>query len=163
MTPTSPVPEAPAAGGSAADEGTLRALEFRAIVELLAAATSFEPSRELALATLPVADAKHVSLLQDQTDEADRLIGDQAQATIGGARDIRGALERASRGGRLTTAELLEIADTLVATERFAARLRDWRGPHLAGVRDALDPSPDLAQRIARSVDESGELLDTAS
>ena len=163
MTPTSPVPEAPAAGGSAADEGTLRALEFRAIVELLAAATSFEPSRELALATLPVADAKHVSLLQDQTDEADRLIGEQAQATIGGARDIRGALERASRSGRLTPAELLEIADTLIATEKFATRLRDWRGTHLAGVRDALDPAPDLAQRIGRSVDESGELLDTAS
>ena len=163
MTPTSPVPEAPAARGSAADEGTLRALEFRAIVELLAAATSFEPSRELALATLPVADAKHVSLLQDQTDEADRLIGEQAQATIGGARDIRGALERASRSGRLTPAELLEIADTLIATEKFATRLRDWRGTHLAGVRDALDPAPDLAQRIGRSVDESGELLDTAS
>jgi len=157
------VPEAPAARGSAADEGTLRALEFRAIVELLAAATSFEPSRELALATLPVADAKHVSLLQDQTDEADRLIGEQAQATIGGARDIRGALERASRSGRLTPAELLEIADTLIATEKFATRLRDWRGTHLAGVRDALDPAPDLAQRIGRSVDESGELLDTAS
>ena len=157
------MPEAPAARGSAADEGTLRALEFRAIVELLAAATSFEPSRELALATLPVADAKHVSLLQDQTDEADRLIGEQAQATIGGARDIRGALERASRSGRLTPAELLEIADTLIATEKFATRLRDWRGTHLAGVRDALDPAPDLAQRIGRSVDESGELLDTAS
>jgi DNA mismatch repair protein MutS2 len=30
-------------------------------------------------------------------------------------------------------------------------------------VRDALDAAPDLRQRIGRSVDESGEVLDTAS
>ena len=163
MTRTSRVAERRTAAGSAADAGTLRALEFAAIVDLLAEMTAFEPSREMALATEPVADARHVALLHDQTDEADRLIGEQAQATIGGARDIRGALDRALRGGRLTPAELLEIADTLVATERFGARLRDWRGSHLGEVRDALDSSPDLAERIGRSVDESGELLDTAS
>jgi DNA mismatch repair protein MutS2 len=70
---------------------------------------------------------------------------------------------RASRGGRLTAAELLDIGETLVATERFAARLRSWRGPHLSGVRDELDPAPDLAERIGRSIDDSGELLDSAS
>jgi len=161
MTRTSPVADTPA--GSAAAEGTLRALEFGAIVEQLAAATAFEPSRELALATLPLADAVHVGLLGDQTDEADRLMAEQAQASIGGARDIRGALERASRGGRLTPQELLDVGETLVATERFAARLKTWTGPHLAGVRNLLDPEPELAQRIARSVDESGELLDSAS
>lgn len=161
MTRTSPAADVGA--GVAADQGTLRALEFAAIVDQLAAATAFEPARELALATLPMADASHVALLQDQTDEADRLVAEQAQASIGGARDIRGALERASRGGRLTPAELLEVAETAGATERFAARLSTWRGPHLSAVRDALDPAPELAQRIVRSVDESGELLDSAS
>jgi DNA mismatch repair protein MutS2 len=160
MTRASPVAEV---AGAAADAGTLRALEFAAIVEQLAALTSFGPSRELAEEALPMADAVLVGLLQDQTDEADRLLTEQAQATIGGARDVRPALERASRGGRLTAAELLEIGETLVATERFAARLSTWRGPHLSAVRDDLDPAPGLAQRIARSVDESGELLDTAS
>ena len=161
MTLTSPIAE-PAAG-SAADAGTLRALEFGTIVEQLAGHTSFEPSRELALATQPVADNAHVGLLQDQTDEADRLLTDQAQASIGGARDIRAALERAGRGGRLTPAELLEVGETLEATERFATRLKAWNGPHLSGIRDALDPAPELAARIARSIDEGGEILDTAS
>jgi DNA mismatch repair protein MutS2 len=161
MTRTSPAPEGLA--GSAADAGTLRALEFAAIVEQLAAHTAFLPSHEMAMASLPVADAAHVTLLQDQTDEADRLLGEQAQASIGGARDIRAALERAGRGGRLTPAELLEIGDTLVATDRFEARLRTWRGVHLGAVRDALDPAPELAERITRSIDDAGELLDTAS
>jgi DNA mismatch repair protein MutS2 len=160
MTPTSPAAD-PA--GVAADGGTLRALEFAAIVEQLAALTSFAPSRELAEQALPMADPVHVGLLQDQTDEADRLLSEQAQASIGGARDIRAALERAGRGGRLTPAELLEIAETLIATERFAARLGAWRGQHLSDVREELDAAPELAQRIGRSVDESGELLDSAS
>ncbi|MDQ2689286.1 MAG: endonuclease MutS2, partial [Chloroflexota bacterium] len=153
MSPTSP----------AADDGTLRALEFGAIVEQLAGLASFEPSRELALATSPVTDAAHVGLLQDQTDEADRLLAEQAQATIGGARDIRAALDRAARGGRLTAGDLLDIRETLAASERFRARLSAWREPHLAGIRDELDPAPELAERIGRSVDESGELLDSAS
>ena len=161
MTATDPVPDL--AEGVAADAGTLRALEFAAIVEQLAARTAFDPSRELALALRPVGDPVHVGLLQDQTDEAARLIADQAQASIGGARDIRGALDRAARGGRLTADELRDIAATLEATGRFGDRLKTWRDPHLAGVRDELDAAPELAARIARSIDEAGELLDSAS
>ncbi len=160
MTRTSPDADRPSV---AADEGTLRALEFGAIVERLASLTSFEPARELAGAAVPSPDAVHVSLLHDQTDEAARLLDDQAQATIGGARDIRASLDRAARGGRLTAAELLEVADTLDATARFEERLRSWREPHLAGLREELDAAPELAQRIGRSVDESGEILDSAS
>jgi DNA mismatch repair protein MutS2 len=149
--------------GSAADGGTLRALEFAAIIERLAARTSFQPSRELAEATTPVGDAAHVALLQDQTDEAAKLLQEQSQATIGGARDVRQALGRAARGGRLTPADLLDIGETLRATGLFAARLSDWRAPHLASIRDELDDAPQLQGRIARSVDEAGEILDSAS
>jgi DNA mismatch repair protein MutS2 len=160
MTRTSPDADRPSV---AADEGTLRALEFGSIVDRLASLTSFEPARELAAALLPSPDAVHVGLLHDQTDEAARLLDDQAQATIGGARDIRASLDRAARGGRLTAAELLEVGDTLEATARFEDRLRSWREPHLAGLREELDAAPELAQRIGRSIDEGGEILDSAS
>ncbi|MGQ0607691.1 MAG: endonuclease MutS2 [Chloroflexota bacterium] len=160
MTRISPAAER---ASVAADEGTLRALEFGAIVEQLAELTGFEPARELALALVPSPDPVLVGLLQDQTAEAGQLLDDQAQASIGGARDIRGALDRAGRGGRLTPAELIEIADTLEATRRFGERLAGWRAPHLAELRDELDPAPELAARIGRSVDESGEILDSAS
>ncbi len=165
MTPTSPAADLDRspAPGAAADPGTLRALEFSAIVERLAARTAFAPSRELAEASVPVVNARHVALLQEQTDEAARLLDEQAQATVGGARDIRPPLERARRGGRLTPAELLEVADTLRATTLFAARLGSWRGRHLAELRDLLDDAPPLRERIERSVDESGEVLDSAS
>jgi DNA mismatch repair protein MutS2 len=161
MTPTDHSAEPVA--GAAADAGTLRALEFGPIVQQLAELTAFGPSRELAEALLPLADAVHVGLLQDQTDEASRLLTEQSQATIGGARDVRQALERARRGGRLAPTDLLEIADTLRATATFAARLTEWRGTHLAAVRDELDDAPQLRARIERTVDEGGEILDSAS
>ena len=151
------------APGVAADPGTLRALEFAAIVEQLGAFTAFAPSRELAEATLPLSDPVHVGLLHEQTDEATRLLGEQSQASIGGARDVRQALERAQRGGRLAPSDLLEIAETLRATGLFAARLTEWKGPHLASVRAELDDAPPLRARIERTVDEAGEILDSAS
>jgi len=160
---TRTAPDAEPAPGTAADASTLRALEFAAIVDQLATLTAFAPSREMAEATMPVADATHVGLLQDQTDEAARLLDEQAQATIGGARDVRGALERARRGGRLTAAELLDIAETCRATGLFSARLQSWRGRHLSEVRDVLDAAPALRERIERSVDEAGQILDSAS
>ena len=151
------------APGAAADAGSLRALEFAEIVAQLTALTAFPPSRELAAATTPLADAAHVALLHDQTDEAARLLTEQSQATIGGVRDVRQALERARRGGRLAPTDLLEIAETLRATGLFAARLVGWRGTHLASVRSDLDDAPQLRTRIERSVDEAGEILDSAS
>ena len=161
MSPTAR--DADPAPGAAADPGTLRALEFAAIVEQLAGLTAFAPSRELAEETAPLGDATHVGLLHDQTDEATRLLDEQAQATIGGARDIRQALERARRGGRLSPADLLDVAETLRATGLFAARLDEWRGTHLAAVRADLDAAPELRARIERTVDEGGEILDSAS
>ncbi len=149
--------------GVAADADTLRALEFAAITARLAELTAFGPSRELALATAPVGDSVHVGLLNDQTDEAARLVDGQSQAGIGGARDIRLAIDRASRGGRLTTDEFLAVADTARAAGQFRERLREWRLPQFAALRDDLDPETALRERIERSVDPAGELLDSAS
>lgn len=145
------------------DEASLRALEFAAITERLAAHTAFGPSHELAEKLLPVGDAVHVGLLQDQTDEAARLLELHPEATIGGARDIRSALSRARRGGRLKPPDLLDVSGTLYATDQFRRRLARWPGPQLGGVREELEPAPALRERIERSIDPSGEILDAAS
>src|SRR5689334_22603427 len=51
----------PLQAGAAADAATLRALEFGAVIEMLAVRTAFTPSRELAEASVPVADSRHVA------------------------------------------------------------------------------------------------------
>ena len=137
---TRTAPDAEPAAGAAADPGTLRALEFDAIVEMLSELTAFGPSRELAAAIQPMADARHVSLLQDQTDEAVRLLDDQAQASIGGARDVRAPIGRARRGGRLTAMELLDVAETreppsCSAHGWPAGRRRTWRSCATSWIR----------------------------
>jgi DNA mismatch repair protein MutS2 len=162
MNRTSPDPDSPAAG-AAADPGTLRALEFGEIVARLAALTAFAPSRELAEATLPSADAALVALLNDQTDEAANLVERQPQAGVGGARDIRVPLQRAARGGRLAPLELFDIGVTLYAVGQLRAQLSGPRGPRLAALREALNEVLELRERIERSIDEGGEILDTAS
>ena len=63
----------------------------------------------------------------------------------------------------LTAQELLDVAETCHATGLFASRLAAWRGRHLAELRDALDPAAELRERISRSIDDAGEVLDTAS
>ena len=73
------------------------------------------------------------------------------------------SLERAARGGRLTPADLLEVAETLEATARFEERLRSWRGAPPGRSARGARCAPELAARIDRSVDESGEILDSAS
>ncbi len=156
-------PEAEPAPGVAADSGTLRALEWAAITAQLAGLTAFAPSRELAEAALPMSDAVLVGLLVAQTDEATRLLAEQAQAGIGGARDVRPALLRASRGGRLAPLELLDVSETLRASGVLAERLVGWKGPHLAGVREDLDDAPQVRAQIERSIDDAGEILDSAS
>ncbi len=160
---TRTAPDAEPAAGVAADAATLQALEFATVIEQVAELAAFTPSRELAAASLPTADAALVAIFQDQTEEAVQLLDEQAQAGIGGARDIRQALERAARGGRLAPTDLLDLAETLRATGLFAGRLSGWKGKHLAGVRAELDGAPALRQRIERSVDEAGEILDSAS
>ena len=143
---TRTAPDAELAAGAAADQATLRALEFGAIVGMLAELTAFGPSRELAEATQPVADATHVALLQDQTDEAVRLLDDQAQTTIGGARDVRAPVGRAAPWRRLTALELLDVAETARAADLFATRLAGWKAPHLAELRERAGPGAGTAR-----------------
>ena len=104
-----------------------------------------------------------VTILQDQTDEATRLLVEQAQAGIGGARDVRQTWSAppAVVGSHQPTCSTLPRRCGRAVSS--AARLSGWKGPHLAGVRADLDDAPPLRQRIERSVDEAGEILDSAS
>ena len=111
------------------DQRSLGLLEFPAVRERLAAATSFGPSRRLAEALEPSDDPVVVARSLDETDQARSLIEERPGVGIGAARDIGPAVERAARGGRLDPAQFLEIAETLDATARLATRSPTSGGP----------------------------------
>ncbi len=132
---------------------------------MLGELTAFGPSRELAEATAARWPMPRTSaLLQDQTDEAARLLDGagagqhRRSARRAGTHRSRAAWRAADRAGAAGRGR-----DARAAADLFAARLAGWRGAHLAELRDELDPAPALRERIERSVDESGEVLDTAS
>jgi DNA mismatch repair protein MutS2 len=145
------------------DRRSLVLLEFPAVRERLAAATSFGPSRRLAEALEPSADPVIVERGLDETDQARSLLEERSGVGIGAAHDIGPAVERAARGGRLDPSQFLQLAETLDATNRLATSLADERRPLLRDLGRELHPLPALRSTLARSFDPVGELLDTAS
>ena len=162
MTRTSPA--ADPCGGAAADAGTLRALEFAAIVEQLAAA-----HRLRAIARAGAAPRAGRRRGPRRAPPGPDRRGGPAPRRAGAGLDRRRA--RHPGGARARRARRAADAGRAARRRRDArsqpsdsrTRLKAWSGPHLAGVRDVLDPAPELAAQIARSIDEGGELLDTAS
>ena len=145
------------------DARSLALLEFPQIRDRLAAATAFAPGRRLAEAVQPSADPVVVARGLDETDEARGLLADRPGVGIGGAKDIGPAVERAARGGRLDTGQLLEILVTLEAAERLRDALGDERRPLLRDLGRDVQPLPALRGRLEASIDPAGELLDSAS
>lgn len=138
-------------------------LEYPQIRARLAAYASFPPSRRIAEALEPSDEPLVVARRLDETDEVRELLSERPEVGIGGAKDIGQAVERAARGGRLESIDLLAVADTLVATGRLADSLRGVSRPLLHDLYRDLKPLPSLRTRLELSIDPAGELLDSAS
>ncbi len=145
------------------DARSIALLEFPAVRGRLAEHTSFPPSRRLAEALEPSADAVIVARGLDETDQTRQLLQDRPGVGIGAAHDIEPWISRAARGGRLDPAQFLEIGETLDAAARLATSLADERRALLRDLGRRLHPLPALRSTLIRSFDPVGELLDTAS
>ena len=125
------------------DEKALFTLEFPKVLERLARHASFSLSEERARALRPVATLEKAEHLLAETSEARKLLGAQAQMGVGGARDVRAAVQNASRGLALTPVELLDIKGSLVAARSLARRLTEAEAsyPLLAAIATSM-PHP---------------------
>lgn len=116
----------------------------------------------------PSGDPQQVKYLLDVTDEAVQLGVQFPDLSIGGARDIRDFVNRAEKGFRLQSAELLLIMDTLRAgreLRRFFQRLPDaeTRYPNMLEFAEAIDNFSPLETDLNRSIGPRGDVLDGAS
>jgi hypothetical protein len=96
------------------DSKTLSVLEYPRILDRLAANCSFSASVELARALQPSTHFEEILRLQAETSEARRLLA-TSEASIGGAHDVRPAVELARRGGVIDPQEMLDIKSTLIS------------------------------------------------
>jgi DNA mismatch repair protein MutS2 len=147
------------------DQKSLHTLEFDKVRALVAGYTSFSAGRDLALALVPTTDLRQAQEWQAETREATELFETDSGVTIGGARDIRRAADNALRGFVLLPDDFMAIQGTVVAARnlrRQLLRLED-RAPHLAAIAALIEECPGLVAAITRTIDERGEVLDSAS
>jgi DNA mismatch repair protein MutS2 len=147
------------------DEKTLHTLEYFKILERLAVYTDFPVSADKARALRPTADIEEARRRQAETTEAVQLLSTHTDLTIGGARDVRGPVDLARRGGVLTPSDLLDVKFTLIAARsltRTFERLQE-QYPHLAGIAANFPTPIGVIDAITRALSERGDILDSAS
>lgn len=147
------------------DQKSLVTLEFNKIRELVAAHSGFSGGRELALAMQPTTELEQAREWQAETREAVSLFDSDSGVTIGGARDVRRAADNAMRGFILSAEDFLAIQATIIAgrnLRRLLVRMED-RVPHLAAIAVLIEECRGIVSAITNTLDERGEVLDSAS
>ena len=147
------------------DTKTLDTLEFGKILEQLAELCDFPASAELARNVRPTNDLIAAKRLLDETHEAIQLLELNAGLSIGGARDVRPAVDLAEHAVVLDPGQLLDIKYTLIAArtlKRKLERLQD-QYPHIVDLALQLPEAPGLIDTVSRAISERGEILDSAS
>ena len=147
------------------EERYLETLELNKVLEQLAGHASFSVSHEKALALRPAAGMTEVLRRQTATHEARRLLDLKPNFSIGGARDIRPQLQRASVGALLTPEELLLVVST-IASSRIVRGTISKLGDQLPTLEEVTLPigfHDDLEREIRRAISDTGEVVDSAS
>jgi DNA mismatch repair protein MutS2 len=150
------------------DSRVLEKLELPEVLARLARNCRFGVAVEMARSIGPETEADMVRTLLAETSEAVELRTNHPDVSVGGARDIRDLVARASRGARLQPADLLLVQDTLRAARllrRTFYRLPDVdvRFRRLGVVVEGISEIPSLEADLERSVGPRGDVLDTAS
>ena len=146
-------------------EKALKTLEYPKILTQLSQLTAFAFSRELAEKMRPLPNIKAAQRELEATSEAKAILEEEINFGIGGARDIRQALESATRSQVLTTADLLDIKSTLVAARTIARRFvnEESNSPLLSELAATITIPTGLVDAISKAISPRGEILDSAS
>ncbi|HKJ39642.1 MAG TPA: hypothetical protein VJ972_12770, partial [Anaerolineales bacterium] len=146
------------------DAKTLKVLEYPKIRERLKSFCDFSASMELALELEPT-DSHNLALARlEETSEARKLFSVQ-DVGIGGAHDIRAAVEMAARGGVLDPQQLLDVKSTLISCRVLKKTFdkKEEEYPRLFLIAEGLPDSHGIVDAITRILSERGEVLDSAS
>jgi DNA mismatch repair protein MutS2 len=151
------------------NERVLRVLEFDKIKHRLMQHASTTMGREKAEALKPSSHFEEVQTWQQATEEGRTVCRLKGLIPLGGIRDIREAVKRASIGASLNAKELLDIADTVMAGRRLKKFLftideeYDQGVPILTGYAAMISDLKELEDEIRECIDQNGEIVDHAS
>ncbi|MEN8701238.1 endonuclease MutS2 [Bacillus infantis] len=150
------------------DSRVLKVLEFNKVREQLLEHVSSSLGRSKAEVLLPSADYEEVVRLQEETDEAVKVLRIKGNIPLGGIFDIRPHVKRSVIGGMLSPQELVQIASTVHASRQLKRFVDDFSNeeselPILTEYMDRVIVLAELEEAIRMAIDDNGEMLDSAS
>lgn len=149
------------------DEKIFKTMEYRKIIDQLSSYSQTALGKRTAEALQPATDLEDVKQMLQATDEAFKVDRLKGAPGFGGIVDITPAVKRARIGGTLNPHELLGIATTLEGSRRIkryiATMHEEHEVPLLFNLSDALSEQKPLEDAIKRCIDDSAEVLDSAS
>lgn len=145
----------------------LRTLEFDKIKQRLAEYAASSLGREQAEQLSPSVSFEEVVRLQEETDEAMKVLRVKGHVPLDGIFNVRPQVKRAQIGGMLNGLEFVQIASTIHAgrlLKQFIADLvEEEELPILSEKAEHLPVLTALEHQIKHTVDEHGGVLDSAS
>lgn len=148
---------------------TLRVLEYGKIIEKLRKSTESSLGESLVNELKPSIDYAEVSHLQEETDEAVKLLLRRGSPPLGGIHDVLSETKRAKIGGVLSPGGLLKIADTLRAARKIKGFLKQSKDennivlPILENTIGCLNIYKEIEDSIFNAIISEEELSDNAS
>ena len=140
-------------------------LEFDKVLDILAGYTSFSAGEELARNLKPTTDEDIAREWQTLTTEARLLLDTHTSVTIGSAHDVRQACDNSERGFTLPAEHLQAISNTIAAARNLKRALlkAEDEFPQLAAIAYLIEDCPGIVSAINMTIDERGQVLDSAS
>ena len=146
---------------------TLNVLEYTKITEMLASRAVSNMGKEKAETLWPMKNLKNIERAQNETSEAVALILRKGSLPLGGIRDIRASISRASVGGMLSIEDLMHVGDFLYV----CGKIQDYGHPDerydpcetIQPLFDGVFTVDSLENEIKRCILNQQELSDGAS
>ena len=147
------------------DKKSLKMLEYPEVIRRLAQYASFNVSEQMAQNLHPETDSSIIRYKLSLTTEARKLLSVNDTFRLGGCSDLRPYLEVARKQGTLEAKAFVEIAYTLSIARDLYRSLSHHEAeyPNLAAIAENLIPPAGLIERINFTVNDRGEVLDSAS
>ncbi len=147
-------------------EKTTKILELDKILQLLSNEATLEDSKERTLKITPLIALGEVSGALNATNDAYLFMAKYQAPSFGRAVNVASELRRAAASAVLSTAELLDIAETL----RVIRSLKAWRedclnigGTTIDYLFDGLFPNKYLEDKITFAIKGENQISDNAS
>ncbi len=145
---------------------TYQTLEFHKILKQLASFTQNEKVLERILALEPETDLEIVQLLQQETTEATGILLRRGTPPGFLVSDVSGGVMRTERGGTMSMAEFLHLAQAMQTARRLRAYIAEDKASEETSVRalsDRIEPLKQVEDEIGDKIISETEMADGAS